>query len=74
MELVGQEKARIPYDKDDPFLPVFGYRNNSYRATSQERCSRSMGAVPCKCGPLAGAGLRILGYQSVKGKCRTEEQ
>ena len=73
MELVGQEKARIPSDKDDPFLPVFGYRNNSYRATSQERCSRSMGAVPCKCGPLAGAGLRILGYQSVKGKCRTEE-
>lgn len=36
MELVGQEKARIPCDKDGPFLPTFGYRNNSYRATSQE--------------------------------------
>ena len=36
MEPGGQEQARVPCNKDGPFLSAFGYRNNSYRATSQE--------------------------------------
>lgn len=60
VETLWQENVRIPHSKADPFLPTFGYRNDSYMTTS---IGGTVGAVPCRCGPLAGAGLRIRGYQ-----------
>lgn len=56
VETVWQEKARNPHSRGDPppsclWLRVYGRRD-----------PRASGAASRKCGLLAGAALRVLGY------------